>query len=85
MNEKEARKRVRKIKGFYTNLIVYVVVNAGLLLINWITSPNYWWFYWVTLFWGLGLVLHAIRIFTSVSSVGNNWEEKEVKKMMNKK
>jgi len=35
----EARKRVKALKGFYTNLFFYVIVNIFLLIINLITSP----------------------------------------------
>jgi len=47
-----AKKRVKKIKGFYSNLITYLVVNLILLIINLVTSPDKLWFYWVAIFWG---------------------------------
>lgn len=36
----KAKKRVEEIKGFYGNLISYIVVNLGLLVINLVTSPK---------------------------------------------
>ncbi len=36
----KAKKRVEEIKGFYGNLIAYIVVNIGLLTINLLTSPT---------------------------------------------
>ena len=42
----KARKRVEEIKGFYGNLIAYIVVNIGLMVLNLLTSPNYLWFFW---------------------------------------
>ena len=36
----KAKKRVEEIKGFYSHLIVYVVINIGLFLINLFTSPG---------------------------------------------
>ncbi len=42
----KAKKRVEEIKGFYGNLISYVAVNAGLLVLNLVTSPKHLWFYW---------------------------------------
>jgi hypothetical protein len=50
MDEQEryqrARQRVQQIKGFYTHLIIYVMVNTGLVLIDLLTSPGNFWFYW---------------------------------------
>ena len=41
----QARKRVEEIKGFYTHLVIYLVVNAFLFAIDLIGGGN-WWFYW---------------------------------------
>ena len=37
----KAKKRVEEIKGFYTHLIVYVVVNLGLFILNFVTTPGH--------------------------------------------
>src|SRR5262249_294600 len=58
-----ARRRVRTIKGFYAHLIVYLIVNAGLLLINVFNQPGNWWFVWPLLGWGIALVAHAVFAF----------------------
>jgi hypothetical protein len=58
-----ARKRVEEIKGFYGNLIAYIAVNAGLLVINLVTSPQYLWFLWPLLWWGIGVVFHGMKVF----------------------
>ncbi len=36
----KARKRVEEIKGFYTHLLTYVLVNLALFVLNLITSPR---------------------------------------------
>lgn len=82
----EAKKRVKELKGFYRNLITYVSVNIFLIVINLITSPDSLWFYWVTLFWGIGIVLHASKVFVLKGKfLGKEWEEKKIKEMMDKK
>jgi hypothetical protein len=87
MNEeeriKEARERVKKIKGFYTDLWTYVGVNVMLILINLITSPHELWFYWVTIFWGIAVTWHAIKIFGK-GHFDREWEERKVKEMTEK-
>lgn len=88
MDEKKlerAKERVGELKGFYSHLISYLAVNAMLIIINLLTSPTKLWFYWVTIFWGIGLLFHAIRTFTIRGKyLGKEWEEKKAKEIMEK-
>ncbi|HXF63945.1 MAG TPA: 2TM domain-containing protein [Caldilineaceae bacterium] len=88
MNDEEryerARRRVQAIKGFYIHLLVYLFVNAGLLLINLLTSPGDWWFYWPLLGWGIGLAAHALAVFGAGGWFGEEWEEREIRKLLDK-
>lgn len=88
MNEKNyetAKARVKEIRDFYRNLITYAGVNVLLIIINLITSPGNLWFYWVAIFWGIGIVLHASKTFILKDKfLGKEWEEKKIKKMMEK-
>lgn len=82
----KARERVRALRGFYTHLLSYVVVNAILVVINLVTSPGTLWFYWVTLFWGLGLIFHALDVFTIQGRfLGEEWEDRKVEELMEEK
>jgi hypothetical protein len=80
----KAKKRVEEIKGFYGNLIAYVVVNIGLLAINLLTSPNYLWFFWPLLGWGIGVFFHGMKVFNYMPFLGKDWEEKKIKEFMEK-
>ena len=80
----KAKKRVEEIKGFYSHLIVYVVVNIGLFLLNLFTSPGAWWFYWPLLGWGIGLFFHTMGVFVFSKFPGKQWEERKIKEVMNK-
>jgi hypothetical protein len=88
MNEDEkyikARRRVKEIKGFYSHLVVYLVVNIFLAVMNFITTPDHLWFYWVTFGWGIGVVMNAISVFGIGGVFGHEWEEKKIKDMMDK-
>jgi len=88
MNEKkyaEAKESVKELKDFYRNLMTYVAINILLIIINLVTSPGSYWFYWVTIFWGIGLVLHASKVFILKGRfLGKEWEERKIKKMMEK-
>ncbi|SHG94890.1 2TM domain-containing protein [Flavobacterium fluvii] len=79
-----AKKRVEEIKGFYGNLIAYVVVNMGLMVINLLTSPAYLWFFWPMLGWGIGVVFHGLKVFNYMPFFGKEWEEKKIKEFMDK-
>jgi hypothetical protein len=81
----KARKRVKEIKGFYFNLITYLVVNLVLLIINLVTRPHHLWFYWVAIFWGIGILFNAANVFLRKGRfMGSEWEEKKIKKMMDR-
>ena len=78
----EAKKRVQEIKGFYSHLVTYILVNAVLVVINLLTSPEYLWFIWPIIGWGVGLVIHAFTVFSSFW--GKSWEERKIKEIMEK-
>ncbi|MBI5870266.1 MAG: 2TM domain-containing protein [Actinobacteria bacterium] len=84
--QRMARHRVAELKGFYSNLISFIVVNMFLIAVNLITSPDSLWFYWVTIFWGAAVILHAVNVFAlNGSMLGSKWEEKKMKDIMNDK
>jgi hypothetical protein len=81
----EAKRRVKELKDFYRNLLTYAGVNILLIIINLITSPGSLWFYWVTIFWGIAIVLHASKVFIFKGKfLGREWEEKKIKEIMEK-
>ncbi len=80
---KKAKKRVDELKKFYGNLVTYCVINIMLIIINLVTNPDKLWFYWVTIFWGLGILLHASKVFILKGKfLGQEWEEKKIKQIM---
>lgn len=80
-----ARKRVDELKGFYIHLAVFVIVNFILFLINLLSSPGIWWFYWITAFWGIGVIWHAFCVFIGDRLLGKEWEERKIKEYLEKK
>lgn len=80
----KARKRVEEIKGFYGNLLAYIVINFFLMVLNLTTSPNHLWFYWPLLWWGFGVVFHGLRVFNYIPFFSKDWEERKVKEFMEK-
>ncbi|CAC9974813.1 histidine kinase [Flavobacterium sp. WLB] len=79
-----AKKKVESIKGFYGNLVAYILVNAILIFINLYTSPKYLWFFWPLMWWGIGVVFHGLKVFEVFPVLGKDWEERKIKEFMEK-
>lgn len=75
-----ASKRVKELKGFYGNLISYCLVIPFLIFVNLYTVPQYHWFWWPMLGWGIGVASHAFQVF----GIGREWEEKQIQKILEK-
>ncbi|GAX91451.1 2TM domain-containing protein [Effusibacillus lacus] len=80
----EAKRKVEKIKGFYVHLLVYVLVNAMLIAINLITSPNSIWFVYPLMGWGIGVAMHGVSVFGIGKLFDSKWEERKIKEFMEK-
>lgn len=84
-----ARKRVKKIKGFYTHLAAYICVNGFIVFIN-IQSlrggESYFQFknFTTAFFWGIGLIAHGLSVFGTDVVFGKDWEERKIKELMEK-
>lgn len=48
--------------GFKIHLLAYLSVNALLVVINLMTTPNKYWFFWPLLGWGVGIAGHAFGV-----------------------
>jgi len=74
----EAKRRVEAKKGFYVHAFFFVLLNVIFL------AAVGWDFLWVTVFWGLGLVLHAASVFFSASDWVKSWEHRAIQKELNR-
>lgn len=78
-----ARKRVDELKGFYYSLISYCVVIPFLFFIWYnFTRFTIQWFWFPMVFWGLGLVFQAYRVFVDNGALGAKWEERKIEEYM---
>jgi len=77
-----AKKRVEAKIGLFIHLTVYVAVNCLLIIINLRTNPQYLWFKWPLIGWGIGIIFHAFSFFvlSSGSIINEHLIEKEMKK-----
>ena len=81
---RRAKGRVEAIKGFYIHLAVYVVVNLGLFLLDVATGNGATWFHWPLFGWGIGLAVHAFVLFGAAGRLGQGWEERKIKQLMDR-
>jgi hypothetical protein len=65
--EARARRRVGRKIGFLIHAFVFVAVNLGLFALNQLTGDTRW-HQWPLMGWGLGLAIHGIVTFMSLST-----------------
>lgn len=81
---RKAKEKVAELKGFYSHLAAYIVFNILLATINILTFHGYFWFLWITFFWGIGIVMHAWHVFGHSRVLGDEWEERKIQEYMEK-
>lgn len=81
-DEALALAHVRKIKAFYMHLAQYVIIVGALAILNLVTVPQYLWVGWVAAGWGLGVLIHGLRVFDKVPFLNGDWEKREVEKYL---
>ena len=82
---KAARCQVRRLRGFYAHLSVYLAVNAGLLIINLFSAPGRLWVVWPLAGWGIAIVIHWASVFLGGLWFGREWEESKIREIMERK
>lgn len=93
-NYLRAKKRVKAIKGFYSHLLVYILVNIFIsaVIIYGLVQSNYsfndiisnFGVYSTWLFWGIGVGFHWMGVFGFKSVISQDWEDRKIKELMDK-
>jgi len=76
-----AERRADAKLAFRSHLMAYVVVNAGLIAINLVTSPGYYWFIWPLMGWGVGLIAHGMGTFIWTGDSREQMVQKEMERL----
>lgn len=84
-----AKKRVKEIKGFYIHALVFALVNLFLIGVKFAKYESFEEFFqhnqfWGIGLWGIGLFAHGLSVFLPNFILGNNWEEKKIRELMDK-
>ena len=86
---KRAKKRVESLKGFYIHFVVYIIVNAFILINIYMhasASDGGFWrleHFSTLFFWGMGVFFHGIKIFGN-PFFNKNWEEQQIRRIIEK-
>lgn len=85
----EAKKRVKAMSGFYKHLAVYLIINLFSIGSRYFRSGDgdpFFTFstFSMAFFWGIGLALHAFNVFGVHMAFGKDWEERKIRKYMEK-
>lgn len=84
----QAREQVKKLKGYYVHLAIFVVINSFILANIYIRSlyGNEQFWQWSTFFtliaWGIGLGFHTFGVFGKRFLFSKDWEERKLKQFM---
>ncbi len=79
----DAKKRVKELKSFYSNLISYALFIPFLAGLNYYTNElRNPWFLWAAFGWGIGLIFQAVKTFNFFDMFGKDWEERKIKEFM---
>ena len=62
-SERRARGRAAAKLGFYIHMLAFILVNVLLVAVNLSTTPQYLWFLWPLLGWGIGLFSHWFAVY----------------------
>ena len=79
-----ATRRADMKLGFRSHVFAYAIVNAGLAAINLLTSPEYWWFVWPLIGWGIGLAAHGAAVYLDGEHIRDRMIEEEYEKLRRK-
>jgi H+/gluconate symporter-like permease len=83
-----AKNRVKKLKGFYVHLSVYILINiliiSGTFYDRPFTIDTFFSFetFSTAIFWGIGLIAHAASVFGKDLLFNKKWEEKKIQEFM---
>jgi hypothetical protein len=63
--KKEQMSNSQQRKDFKSHLFAFLAINGFLVLLNLVVNPGYFWAIYPILGWGLGLLLHGIKVYIS--------------------
>lgn len=78
----KAKKKARIIRDFYINLSLYCFFIPVIIGINLIFVPEFHWFWFSIMGWGIGLIIHGLSAFDCFPFMDSNWEERKIQQFI---
>lgn len=79
--EKRADAKIKFLKSF----TVYLIVNAMLLVINVVCTPQFWWVIFPAFFWGIGVFAKFLNAFVFADKFDTEgYRERKIQEEMGK-
>lgn len=75
-----AIERIQARRGFYMHLVVYVIVNAGLVLLWALQDAGNFWPMWPMIGWGIGVIAHGFGVFVGPRPITEDQIQREVER-----
>jgi hypothetical protein len=75
---KEARRWVRKLRGFYILLATAAGVIALTATVKLLTTPDRLWFLWVVFGFAVAIAFSALNLFGRNLWLGSEWERRQI-------
>ena len=75
---RKAKKKVKKIKEFYSNLSSWIIMSVFFIVINLQTSPEFLWCVFPIAGWGIGVAFHAMEVY-GFPGFSKDWEKKKLR------
>lgn len=76
-----AERRAAARMSVQAHLLTYVLVNAGLIGLDWFVDGRVDWAFWSLFGWGIGLVAHAVSVSYSLSGAHERTVEREMERL----
>lgn len=73
--EQRAEERANEFTGMLWHIATFLIINGMLWAIDIIQGDGVNWAFWVTLFWGIGVLFHVAYYFIDVSRSGRRYEK----------
>lgn len=81
---RKAKKKAQNIRSFYINLGMYWLIIPMLIFINLKYTPEFHWFWFSMLGWGIGITFHGMEAFDVNPFLGKEWEERKIREILEK-
>lgn len=82
INYQKAKKKVRGMREFYINLLLFCVAMPIIIGCNLYFVPEYHWFWFSLMGWGSGLLFHGLSAFEINPLLRNNWEQRKIQEFL---